>query len=230
MAILAALQSASIRLLGQKPATFFGADNGLAMELTDLANEVAGDVAKYQDWQALQRVGSVAANGSATEFDLPADYDRMMINSDVQGRTSWAWGYFAYSDINQFLYDEGRGWQSSPGGWIISGNKIRFSPAPSSEAIFPYITKNWARPSSGPDQPAFSNDADSFLLPERLLTLGLVWRWRENKKLDASGDQEAFIKALEEYASSDRGSRIVRKGYSRRLNNTSLPYPGIMGL
>src|SRR3546814_5464552 len=55
-----------------------------------------------------------------------------------------------------------------------------------------------------------SDLSDTFLLPERLLTLGLVWRWRENKKLDATGDQEAFIKALDEYAAKDKGSRVIR--------------------
>src|SRR3546814_15691620 len=96
-----------------------------------------------------------------------------------------------------------RGFTGSPGGWIIYADKIRFSPPPASgaAATFPYISKRWAR-DAGTDgyKAAFTSDSDTFLLPERLLTLGLVWRWRENKKLAATGDQEAFIKALEKYA------------------------------
>src|SRR3546814_14852216 len=70
-----------------------------------------------------------------------------------------------------------------------------------------------------------SDLSDTFLLPERLLTLGLVWRWRENKKLDATGDQEAFIKALDEYAAKDKGSRVIRSRSRLRLPGTHIAWP-----
>src|SRR3546814_1451607 len=86
-----------------------------------------------------------------------------------------------------------RGFTGSPGGWIIYADKIRFSPpsASGAAATFPYISKRWAR-DAGTDgyKAAFTSDSDTFLLPERLLTLGLVWRWRVNKKLDAKGTQD----------------------------------------
>ncbi len=226
MALVDALQSASIRLVGRKPTAFFGATGQFEMELLDLVNEVAADVAAYQDWQALQAVAQLVGAGSTTEFDLPADYSRMMQNALVQDATSWAWGYAAYSDINAFLNDEARGFTFTPGGWILYGNRLRFAPAPTGEAVFPYISANWAASTDGTRKPAFTADDDTFLLSERLLTLGLVWRWRENKKLDASGDQEAFIKALDEYASKDRGGRIYRFGGSGRIRNTVLAYTG----
>lgn len=228
MAILSAMQSAALRLIGRKPAVFFGASDQFEAEICDWANEVAQDIAKYQDWQALQRVMTLAGDGSSTEFNLPADYDRMLVNSSVQDLQNWVWGYFGFSDINSFLFEEARGFTPYPGGWIIYGNKLRFSPAPQGGgATFPYISNQWASGSDGTAKSAFTDDTDSFALPERLLTLGLVWRWRENKKLDASGDQEAFIKALDEYGSKDKGSQILRFGSRRRIPNTSLAYYGI---
>lgn len=228
MAILQAMQSAALRLISRKPAGFFGASGTFEQELCDWVNEVAQDIAKYQDWQALQKTFTVTGNGSATEFDLPADYDRMNLDAAVQDLRNWVWGYFAFSDINSFLFEEARGFTPYPGGWIIYGNKLRFSPAPpSSGATFPYIGNSLAQASDGTPKVQFTADTDTFALPERLLTLGLVWRWRENKKLDASGDQEAFIKALDEYAAKDRGSRIIRFGGPIRRPNTSLAYAGI---
>lgn len=226
MAILGALQSASTRLLGKKPGTFFGAplSSVFEMEIADLVNEVAQDIAKYQDWQALTKVALVTADGSS-EYDLPTDYDRQLLSSDLQQRTNWMWGYTHITDINDFLFQQNTGWNGVPGGWIIYGGKLRFSPAPSGETQYPYITKNYALGSDSTPKPQFDADTDSFVLPERLLTLGLVWRWRENKKLDASGDQEAFVKALDEYAGKDSGSSIIRFN-GRRRGNTSVPYMG----
>ena len=231
MTLLTALQSASVRLVGQRPTGFFGSADTIALELTDLANEVATDIAKYQDWQALIRLGTVTGDGSTTEFDLPEDYDRMMLNSDVADLSSWFWGYHSFTDLNAFLYAEARDFNAWPGGWVIYGNALRFAPAPADAvtATFPYISANWAIDISTAGKPAFTDDSDGFALPERLLTLGLIWRWRENKKLDASGDQEAFIKALDEYAAKDKGSRVYRRSARRSFPGTHAAWPYELG-
>lgn len=229
MTILAALQSAGIRLVGRRPGTFFGAQGQFELEITDLANEVAADISKYQDWQALIKTYQITGTGTQNDFPLPDDYDRMLVVTDVQNSTNWLWGYYGFVDINDYLLAQERGFAPWPGGWIIYGDRFRFSPPPAAanQALFPYITKNWALGQDSVSKPAFTADTDSFLLPERLLTLGLIWRWRENKKLDASGDQEAFIKAMDEYAAKDAGSKVLRfGGRHRRFANTAVPYMG----
>lgn len=219
MTVLAALQSAALRLAGRRPQTFFDASGKLEMELCDLVNEVAQDIARYQDWQDLIRLETITGDGSTSEFDLPEDYDRFPVVAAVQDYTNWAWGYYHYTDLDRFLYDEASDFNALPGGWIIYGGKMRFSPAPSSTASarFPYITKNIVRDFSTSPKPEFTKDDDSFILPERLLTLGLVWRWRENKGLANTGDQEAFILALDQYASKNGGPKVIRR------NSHSLP-------
>lgn len=231
MAILTALQSAALRVMGQRPTTFFGSTQNLEAEMCDLVNEVAQDVSKYQDWQALIRIGAVTGDGTETNFSLPSDYDRMLQNAEVQDLDTWFWGFHAYSDINAFLYAEVRDFNAYPGGWIIYANSLRFSPAPAEAqtATFPYITTNWAIDVSTTPKAQFTADSDTFVLPERLLTLGLVWRWRENKKLDAAGDQEAFIKALDEYAAKDRGARTFRRNSRRFFPGTYPAWPGELG-
>lgn len=231
MAVLAAMQSAAIRLVGRKPQTFFDSSQQFEAEMCDMANEVAKDVAQYTDWQELVRIETIAGDGATAEFDLPSDFDRFPITGALQDYSNWAWGYFHYIDINQFLADEARNFNASPGGWIIYDGKIRFSPVPgdTAQARFPYITKNIARDFSTAGKPEFTKDDDSFLLPERLLTLGLVWRWRENKKLDAAGDQEAFIKALDEYAAKNKGPVVIRRNASRGIPGTHTAYPWELG-
>jgi hypothetical protein len=227
--ILTAMQSAAIRVLGRRPNTFFGASQTFeGFEITDWVNEVAQDIAKYQDWQGLTRVAVLTGNGGQTVFALPTDYDRQLQDADIQRNGYSLWGYVHIKNLNDFLASQDSGWANTiPGGWIICGNSLNFSPAPSGEARFPYISKNWAIGADGTPKAAFDADTDSFVLPERLLTLGLVWRWRENKKLDATGDQEAFIKALDEYGSSDKGSSIIRHNRARRSLNTAVPYMGV---
>lgn len=232
MAILSSMQSAAIRLVGRKPGVFFGAEDVFEMEITDLINEVAKDIAKYQDWQALTTFAEIIGDGEATGFDLPIDYDRMLLNSSVQDEASWAWGYLRVMDFNEYLYLVDRGWGPAPGVWTILQDRMFFTPAPSSNsaAKFPYISTYIARDAGTQAlKTEFTSDTDLFLLPERLLTLGLVWRWRENKKLDASGDQEAFIKALDEYAAKEKGARVYRSNAGRRIPGVGVAWPWTLG-
>lgn len=232
MTILSAMQSAAVRLLGRRPDVFFGAGSGniFELEITDLVNEVARDIAKSHDWQALVQICTLSGDGATSEFDLPPDYDRMLVASRLQDPANWAWGYRQISDINAYLSSTAQGFGSSPGGWIIFGSEMRFSPAPTGEAQFPYISSFYARDSATTlTKCVFTADTDCFVLPERLLTLGLVWRWRENKKLDFTGDQEAFTKAIGEYAAKDRGARSFSRSSSRAIPGTHTAWPWPLG-
>ena len=226
MTVAAALQRAALRVAGYKPDSFYGSTQSLEIELADLANEVADDIWQYQEWQVLKKIATVLP---VETQDLPNDYGRMLQSTVIQDTNAWLWGYFAYDDMNQFMYDRDHGAIALPGGWILYGNQLHFAPTPAGEARYPYLSKNWAQSVNGTPKDEFDNDNDVFLLPERLLTLGVVWRWRENKKLDAAGDQEAFIKALDEYAAKDRGARVYRRNSKRVFGNARPAWPWTLG-
>lgn len=230
MAIRDALQSASIKLIGRAPATFFDSTDKFSVEISDMANEVAIDVAKYQDWQQLVRVHTITSDGIQTEYPFPDDYDRMMQTSRMQDDTAWAWNYGQMASIDDFLAAQTIGLGPWPGVWIIYDNKFHFWPAPPAgeTAKFTYITKNWAI-NAGTPADKFTSDLDEYVLPERLLMLGLVWRYRENKGLAADGAQEAFIKAMDEYAGKSSGPFVLRKNWGRRFRGTFPAYPIPLG-
>jgi hypothetical protein len=237
MAILAAMQSAGLRLIGTIPTTFFGSTEVFQKEICDLINVVADDVAQYRDWQNLIRVHQMTGDGTETLFDLPEDYDRMMLVSDVQDRTNWVFGYYPFADINSYLFQEARGFAPWPGGWIIYEDQMRFSPAPFSGAVaqYPYITKNIAKSDVGIAKEAFDTDTDTCTIitnqkkANSILTLGLIWRWRENKKLDSSGDREAFEKAIDDYASKDTGSRVICRNSRSNWARVGIAWPYELG-
>jgi len=201
------------------------------MELADLANEVAKDIAKSHDWQALTKVATFTGDGTTTDFSPPSDYDRMMIRSDLLDTASFAWGYSRIRDVNEWLLLTQEGLEATPGSWIFFGNLFQFVPAPaaSSTTKFPYISNGIVTPSSGKDEIQFLRDDDAFKLPERLLTLGVIWRWREQKKLDAATEQAAFEKAFNEYAGRDKGSRILFEGPARFPATVTTAFPGTLG-
>lgn len=239
MTILDAMQSAAIRLIGTKPQVFFGAsntDNVFEMEITDLINEVAKDICKYADWQALTKIRVIAGDGVTEVFPFDDDYDRQLLVTDIQDTTSWFWRYHHVPNITDFIFYKNRGFNLiTPGIWCIFNNEINFWPPPATgeNATFPYISTGYARLNGAAfTSPQFENDTDGFEIRggERLLTLGLIWRWRENKKLDYTGDQEQFNLLIDQLAAKDKGSSVYRDNARtfRRLN-TRAAWPFELG-
>jgi hypothetical protein len=231
MTILAAMQSAAIKLVGYRPSVFFSSQEQFEQEIVDLIKEAAADISKYNDWQSLVSVKNFVGDGVTESFDIPAGYDRMMLTASIQDPNNWVWGYNYAGSIDDFLWMKDRGWGPYPGVWTIYGDQFNFYPAPSGGAQFPYITKYIAKGSDGSLKDSFTDDNDEFRIRdgERLLTLWLVWRWRENKKMDATGDMENFTKAIDELAAKDRGSRVYRSGTSRNWGNTRIAWPYLLG-
>lgn len=229
MAILSAMQSAAVRLLGQKPGSFFGSSNTFEIEIADLVNEVATDIAKYQDWQGLTKFATITADGSSTAFDLPDDYDRMVKTAKMNDATSWFWGYSRVANISDFGTLSASGFGSLPGAWAIYGNQIQFAPTPTQNATFPYISNAYAIDAgTQARKSAFDKDTDTFILPERLLTLGLIYKWRDNKGL-ATGDGDAYYEALNKTGADDKGARVYRSSSRRSLPGVGIAWPNELG-
>lgn len=234
MTILQAMQSASLRLVGYRPQVFFNSSGKFEMEIVDLVNEVAKDICEGNDWQSLTKIQSFVGDGVTDAFPYPEDYKRQLINTNIQDLNNWAWNYQHLTDINQFMFIRARGFQIFPGSWTIYDNKFQFTPPPpvGESASFPYISTHYAMGQSGVSKPEFTEDTDSFVINDanRLLTLGLIWRWRENKKLDYTGDQEAFMDLFDKLAARDAGSKIIRKGRKFVGVNTTIAYPWSLGV
>lgn len=231
MTVLSAMQSAAVRLIGRKPSTFFSSQQTFEVEIVDLLNDVADDIAKSHDWQALTKVHTITGNGTDEAFPLPSDYDRMLIDSDVFDPNNWAWGYFHYTNLNRWLRDKAQGFTMIPGGWIMLADQFNFFPIPAAaaNAEFPYISGELARSTAGAPQSAFQSDDDVFVLPEKLLTLGLIWRYRAQKGMGYAEDMQNYEIALSQAQARDGGSKVIRSNSRVRRGNIGIAWPWELG-
>jgi hypothetical protein len=227
MTVLSAASSASVRLLGRKLTALFSSTNTFEMELADLATETAVAIAKEHEWQKLKTLATLTGDGTKTAFDLPSDYDRMVKDGNVHS-SRYQTAYFSRVDsLDDWILIGDLLATASPGNWIVIGGQMNIKPAMASNetARFYYISKNITVTGNA----SFSGDGDEFLLPERLLTLGLIWRWRSQKRLEYAEDLQNYEIALSEEIARDRGARIISVGTQRYSGNVSMPYPGALG-
>lgn len=230
MTVLSALQSASIRLVGTRPTEFMTATDGIEIELADLAKEAALDIAKKHDWRALTALGTLSGDGSTVDFSLPADFGRLPKKSAVWS-TEWDGMYFEPArDLDHWYYLKQLLTPGSPGYWMMLSGYMSIFPAMDSgeTAQFYYISKNLALSSASAVKETFTADTDTFRLPERLLTLAVIWRWRQQKRLEYAEDMQNFEIALSEEIRADGGKRIISVGRRTKPNDAVYSFPGVI--
>lgn len=232
MTVLSACQSAFVRLVSRRPQAVFSSQDAMELEVAELANDVATDIMKSHDWQRLTRVHTLSGDGAQASFPLPEDYDRFAVAQGVVDPNNWFWGFSQALSMDDWITITSSGFGAiTPGWWILLGGELQFSPTPSAsqQATFPYISRNFATSAGGSSLPVFQSDADGFVLDERLLTLGIVWRWKAQKGLEYAEDLATYEKAFSEAAARDRGSQAIRKGGWGARPGTRIAWPWPLG-
>lgn len=236
MTVLSAASSALMRLIKRNVNTVFSSNDPTVQEIANLVNEVATFIIKKHDWQALTKIATITGDGVTGTFPLPIDYDRMVLASSITDPQNWFWNYQNITDINQWLWIKNSHYLLVvPGAWMLLGNEFNFLPAPATgqSAQYAYVSDYFARSSTGAPKASFDQDSDTFVLDERLLTLGLIWMWKVQKSFDSGQAEADFMTALSENIARDKGARVIVGGgrASARFNNGSLgtAYPFRLG-
>lgn len=228
MTVLQACQTAGLRLTGTRPPTVFSTNDRFSAELADLATETAIGIATAHDWQVLTKKHTIPGDGVTTSFALPSDYDRMPIKSNVYSTRSLI-AFLPVHDLDQWLEFEVQPVVGSPGYWIILNGRFQVLPVMGSSEIAKfYYVSNEIITNGTANKTEFSADADVFKLSERLLTLGIIWRWRAQKRLEYAEDLANYQTALNEEIGRDKGSRIISVGRARVPFGAEMAFPGII--
>lgn len=200
---------------------FSGISNDRTMqEMLSLANEMAQRIAyDYKDWSALKTTQTYAGDDVTTVFDLPDNYKRMLLTSNVWRSSSSSMPMQFVADTDEWLQHRINADASGFGEWTLFGNQMHIypvlrGPKPAviedpgppyvppevatipEQATFAYMDKNCVRLASGGYGDSFLNDGDGFVLDERLLKLGMIWNWKQNKGASYAEEMGTFGDAM----------------------------------
>lgn len=233
MTVLRVIQDAALKLGFAVPSVVFSETTRTAVELQEAVNEAAQGVVDDFDWQVLKKFGSVAGDGSATDFALPADFARMLKKGLIYPSNEPTLPIALMTDADQWLAMDVQAVQTVTRRAIIMENRLHIKPAlPNSvTAQFVYIKKQIVVAAGGtsPTKAAFEADGDSFVLDERLLKLSLIWRWKAAKGRPYAEDRLAYDSVIDSKAGADKGSRILHVGKPRHSTDARVAYPWPLG-
>jgi hypothetical protein len=83
--------------------------------------------------------------------------------------------------------------------WTMIGGVLNIFPVSgSADTIrYPYQKKNWVVDVDDMEKERFTADTDVPLIPDKLLELGLIWRWKSSVGLDFAEDMANYTRAKE---------------------------------
>lgn len=205
MSLLTVVQNAARQLSVPVPTTVISNTAETAVHLLRLAQEEGKALAARHPWQALISEHTFTTSAAETQSGgLPADFNGWVIPETMYNRTKrrYVFGPVAPEE-----------WQSLKASLVsrvnpayrIRGDALLFTPAPpASETVaFEYISKNWCKSSGGTRQDAWAADTDTGVLNEDLMTLGLVWRFKQAKGMEFQTDGALYERRVDQASMRD---------------------------
>lgn len=226
MTILSVCQEAAKVIAIAVPSVVTSSTRREHVELLAVANEMADRIAKGHDWQALAKVATITGTGAAAAFDLPTDYDRMLVKSQLWS-TMLQTPFSHITDLDKWLQLDTQAFDFVVNAWTIYGGQIHVKPTmpTTTTARYFYISNEVVKASNGSTKTDFTSDDDTFRLNEQLLKLGIIWQWRANKGLPYAEDMANYEQLLERLVLRDRGSSMLRIGRVRMPSDVQVAYP-----
>jgi len=218
--------------------------NRTMFEMLACANEMAQRIAyDTRDWTALRKVHTFVGTDlnpdpdpkkvtAQAAFDLPADFQRMLLTSEIWRSTSTQQPMLFISDHNEWLKRRNANESDGYGEWTTFGGQIHVHPPlpplvpaipddpgppfvpgtaeiPAVTAEFLYLSKNCVKLASGGVGDRFIDDADAFRLDERLLKLGMTWQWKAQKGSPYAEDLGTYQDAIANAMGREKPAPII---------------------
>lgn len=188
MSLLTLILSACDRIGLKRPTTVIGATDQTTRTLLAFANEEGQDLAKLHTWQRLRKEATfVTVAAEQQTASVPSDWLKF-VPETFWNRTSKR---PLYGPKSPQEWQQMKAWTTSPvvDSFMLRGGLIQIFPAPTAgeTCAYEYGSKNWVD-SGGSYFDAFQADADTTLVPERLIAMGVVWRFKQSRGLAWEGD------------------------------------------
>ena len=232
MSLLSLVQRAADLIAIPRPAVVVSSTDQQVRQLFALANEEGASLAARYDWQALTRQHTFTTTSDAAQTDaVPDDWDRFVDNSFFNRSTRrgligpitpQVWQAIqAQPQLNRVYL----AWRERDNEFLITP-----SPDPDETIAYEYVSTNWARGADGTAKSEFTADDDTTYLSERLIWLGLRWRFLKAKGLEYGEDMETYEREVQKAAARDGGAAQLnitgRDSYILSPNIPEGQFPG----
>lgn len=169
-------------------------------QLLALANR-EGREQVAMNWPQLQKTQTITLVNGQASYAFPSDFAAYIPDTIWNPAMRWP----VAGPISP------QGWQFLKSGLIntqpwmrfrIMAGAIFFDPTPTSTnagqtVTIEYQSNRFCSSATGVAQTKWTNDSDTFLLPDDVLVLGVKWRWLAAKRMDYSEEKKAWSDCMD---------------------------------
>lgn len=208
MSLLTIVQDACKELKQDAPSVVVTSTDPAVLQMLSLVNDIGQELASGYDWPQLYVQKNVTTVAAELQGDLETLFGTDFNN--LEPNTLWQNNFIRpiYGNMTpqQYQFVKVRNMTGPYSSFRIqmepTTNKMSLYliPAPTAgDTISVMIrSKNWVSDSGATTRKsAFTADSDLCLFDDRLLRMGLVWRWRMAQRLDYLPEQARFKEAVE---------------------------------
>lgn len=188
-------------------------------EMTAILNATVEELLDRVDWPDPITKDTVITGTGVESYDLPADFKRLTHDEycvyettttrrfGIPVKTNGEW-----TNLKQLGSAGGNRYYRTSGDDEDGFSLATYRPLETGSSLtVSYVTKNWLK-SSGTPKNMWTDDEDTLLLPPRLVTLGVVWRWKKRKGLPFADILAEYEAKLARAANESRGIRKITFG------------------
>lgn len=231
MAILNVIQRASVLCGLPSPSGAVSSTDANVQQMVMLATQEGEETSSSYDWRQLKLPFTYTGDGTTTLWPLPSDFERLL-----PGEAFFSNSYPSIPLIGPLSDEEFLAAKALPvlpirPIWRLIGTKVEIWPALASGEVInsQYLSNKWIVAIDGvTTKSAFTLDTDSCLFPERILSLGVIWRWKRTKGLDYAEEFRTYQIERDKIAGHDSGNRVIHMSTRTRMPDTY--WPGVISV
>lgn len=211
MSALTIVQNAAARIGINVPNAVFSSLSQEVIQLRALMNQSGIELGKVCQWQNLTKQHGFVTTATAIQVGAVPDDFNWLINDSMWDRTTDRPVIGPLTPQEWQMEKAGPTFTSVVLAFRFRGNDLLITPSDSSgdNVYYEYVSKNWAQTASGTAISVMTSDTDTAKIPEELITLDLVWRWKKAKGLDYSEEYRTFEIEKEKAISRDGGAKTL---------------------
>lgn len=206
--LLEIIQGACRKLGLSQPASVIGSNDQNINQLQEIANEEGQELADAYEWQILTSEVQFYASATESQGNLNDIVDGdlgWIVNDTIWNRTTLR-PFFGPLSAQQWQQIKARAAAGPFSEYRIRGNELLCYPAPSAgdDCYFEWVSKDFCQNAAGTaSYREWNADDDVSILDSRLISLGIIWRWKQLKGLDYAKDEQKYRIAVDQAKGRD---------------------------
>lgn len=213
MSLLTLIADAAILVGIEEPSAVMASSTDEVKQLRVLAQQEGDELARSFYWRNLKASTTFTGTGAVQYFDLPDDWD-----AQIAGDALWQDDmphtplYGPVSDEVMLSLQASSSAPPRPVWRYWNSDRIEIYPTLALGVVvnLEYRSTEWISNAAGSDTYArWVADTDVARIPERVMTLGVVWRWKRAKGLDYAQEFQTYQVERMKATRADGGFRTL---------------------